>query len=247
MNKKSFWTLLSDFFLIATLTLLSACSDAEESVTKGKGEAAPAKAEQPEVNTKTKRAESSLQDIANHYRELPTPQPTRTGDKIEVLEIFYYGCPHCYSFEPTIERWLGEKAEYIEFVRMPGVLGKNWLPHARAFYAAEKLGVLDKIHQPLFDAIHKEKRKIIDKKGLRNFFAEHGVSGDDFNQAYESREVEEKVREAYLAGQRYQLTGVPAVIINGKYGTSVSMAGGLEKVVGVINTLAAKEYEKMNR
>jgi len=249
MNKKSFWTLLSDFFLIATLTLLSACSDAEESVAKGKGEAAPVKVEpeQPEVNTKTKRAESSLQDIANHYRELPTPQPTRTGDKIEVLEIFYYGCSHCYTFEPTIERWLGEKAEYIEFVRMPGVLGKNWLPHARAFYAAERLGVLDKIHQPLFDAIHKEKRKIIDKKGLRNFFAEHGVSGDDFNQAYESREVEEKVREAYLAGQRYQLTGVPAVIINGKYGTSVSMAGGLEKVVGVINTLAAKEYEKMNR
>ena len=113
MNKKSFWTLLSDFFLIATLTLLSACSDAEESVTKGKGETAPVKVEQPEVNTKTKRAESSLQDIANHYQELPTPQPTRTGDKIEVLEIFYYGCPHCYTFEPTIERWLGEKAEYI--------------------------------------------------------------------------------------------------------------------------------------
>ncbi len=183
---------------------------------------------------------------AETYRKLPSPQPTSTGDKIEVLEIFFYGCSHCYSFEPTIEKWLEEKADYIEFIRMPGVLGKTWLTHARAYYAAEKLGILDKIHRPLFDAIHKEKRKIIDVKSLREFFEEHGVSGDDFDQAYKSREVEEKVREAYSAGKRYELTGVPAIIINGKYGTSPSMAGSYQKVIDVINTLAAKEYADMN-
>ena len=106
MNKKSFRALLPGFILLATLSLLSSCSDAEESVSEGKVETVPVKKEQTEVMKRTKMAESSLQDIANLYRELPSPQPTRTGDKIEVLEIFWYGCPHCYQFEPTIERWL---------------------------------------------------------------------------------------------------------------------------------------------
>ena len=180
------------------------------------------------------------------YKKLPSPQPTRTGNKIEVLEVFWYGCPHCYQFEPTIEKWLEEKADYIEFIRMPGVLGKNWLPHARAFYAAEKLGVLDKIHLPLFDAIHKEKRKIMDKKELKKFFIEQGISGDDFDQAIHSKEVEDSVRYAFTMGQRYALTGVPAIIINGKYGTSASMAGGYNEIIDVVNTLAAKEYANMN-
>jgi len=180
------------------------------------------------------------------YRKLPSPQPTNTGDKIEIIEVFFYGCSHCYNFEPVIEKWLEEKAEYIEFIRMPGVLGKNWLSHARAFYAAEKLGVLDMIHRPLFDAIHKDKREIMDKKSLKKFFVEQGVNGDDFDQAYKSKEVEENVREAYLAGKRYELTGVPAVIINGKYGTSPSMAGSYHEVIDVMNTLAAKEHARIN-
>ena len=129
---------------------------------------------------------------------------------------------------------------------MPGVLGKNWLTHARAFYAAKKLGVLDKIHLPLFDAIHKDKRKIMDKKSLRKFFVEHGVNGDDFDQAMNSKEVEDSVRYAFTMGQRYAITGVPAVIINGKYLTSASMAGGYNEIIDVVNTLAAKEHAKMN-
>jgi len=130
---------------------------------------------------------------------------------------------------------------------MPGVLGKNWLPHARAFYAAEKLGVLDKIHQPLFDAIHKEKRKIMDKKELKRFFVGQGVNGDDFDQAFHSKEVENSVRYAFTMGQHYELTGVPAVIINGKYGTSASMAGSYNKIIDVVNTLAAKEHARMKK
>jgi len=247
MNKKLFWTLLSSFFLFVTLSLLSACSDAEENLSEGKIEATPVKNEQTEVITKTKKVEISLQDITDRYRELPSPQRTRTGDKVEVLEVFWYGCSHCYQFEPTIEKWLREKAGYIEFIRIPGVLGKHWLPHARAFYAAEKLGVLDKIHRPLFNAIHKDKRKIMDEKSLKSFFVEQGVNGDEFDQAYKSRFVEDNVKEAYLIGQRYQIKGVPAVIINGKFGTSASMAGSFGKVVEVINTLAAEEHRKMNK
>ncbi len=246
MNKKSFCTRLTNILLLVALSLLSACSDAEENVSKNKTEVTPVIQEQVATIDPARQTEVVLKDVTGLYKELPTTQPTSTGDKIEVVEVFWYGCPHCYHFEPVIEKWLDEKAEYIEFVRMPGILGKNWLPHARAFYAAEKLGVLDIIHKPLFDAIHKDKRKIIDEKSLRVFFSEHGVSGDEFDQAYNSKEVEEKVRAAFTAGQGYALTGVPAIIINGKYGTSASVAGDFNKIIDVINTLAAKEYKKLN-
>jgi len=246
MNKKSFWTRLISILLLAAFSLLSACSDAEENVSKNKTEVTPVIQEQAATINPARQTEVVLKDVTGLYKELPTKQPTSAGDKIEVVEVFWYGCPHCYHFEPVIEKWLDEKAEYIEFVRMPGILGKNWLPHARAFYAAEKLGVLDIIHKPLFDAIHKDNRKIIDEKSLRVFFSEHGVSGDEFDQAYNSSEVEEKVRAAFTAGQGYALTGVPAIIINGKYGTSASVAGDFNKIIDVINTLAAKEYKKLN-
>jgi len=249
MNKKSPWILISGIFLLTSFILISACSDDKQvsSDTRGKSDHVVHK-EQTPVISKVSAAEVLLKDVPEtSYKELPSPQPTRTGNKIEVLEVFWYGCPHCYYFEPTIEKWLEEKAGYIEFIRMPGVLGKNWLPHARAFYAAEKLGVLDKIHHPLFDAIHKEKRKIMDKKALKKFFVEQGVNGDDFDQAFHSKEVEDSVRYAFTMGQRYALTGVPAVIINGKYGTSASMAGSYNKIIDVVNTLAAKEHARMNK
>lgn len=246
MNKKSNWIRLTSIFLLAALSLLSACSDAEENLSKNKIQAAPVIQEQAVMIEQAKVTEVALQDVTGLYKELATAQPTRTGDKIEVVEVFWYGCPHCYYFEPVIEKWLEEKSEYIEFIRMPGILGKNWLPHARAFYAAEKLGILEEIHEPLFDAIHKDKRKILDEKSLRAFFSEHGVSGADFDQAYNSREVEDKVRTAFSAGKNYALTGVPAIIINGKYTTSASMAGSFEKIIDVINTLAAKEYKNLN-
>ncbi|RKZ47432.1 MAG: thiol:disulfide interchange protein DsbA/DsbL [Gammaproteobacteria bacterium] len=246
MIKKTMWSPITSIFLLAALSSLSACSDAEENVSKNKIEAAPAIQEQVVTTNKAQGTEVVLKDVTGLYKKLPTPQPTSTGDKIEVLEVFWYGCPHCYHFEPVLDKWLDEKPAYIEFVRMPGILGKNWLPHARAFYAAEKLGVLDMIHKPLFDAIHNDKRKILDEKSLRVFFSEYGVSGDEFDQAYNSKEVEEKVKAAFTAGQGYALTGVPAIIINGKYGTSASIAGSFEKVIDVINTLAAKEYKELN-
>ena len=92
-------------------------------------------------------------NAADKYIKLPLRAYTHTGDKIEVLEFFWYGCSHCYEFEPVIEQWLDDKAEYIEFVRMPAVLGASWMPYARAYYVAQHLDVLDKIHRPLFDAI----------------------------------------------------------------------------------------------
>ena len=175
------------------------------------------------------------------YTTITPAQPTQTGDKIEVLEIFWYACPHCYDFEPHISEWLKSKPDDVEFRHMPGIFRKNWIPHAKAFFTAEKLGILDSIHGPLFDAIHKEKKKIHDDASIKKFFVKHGVDKGEFTKIYESDEVNTKVKQAFVMGQRYKVTGVPALIVNGKYMVSGSTAGSLENVIKVINTLVDKE------
>lgn len=177
------------------------------------------------------------------YESIP-PQPTATGNKIEVLEFFWYGCPHCYSLEPYLEKWLATKPDDVQLRRVPAILGKNWIPHARAYFTAEKLGIVDKIHRPLFDAIHKDKQQIFDENSLRDFFATMGVDKDKFTHIYESSEVSEKIQDAFLLGQQYQITGVPSIIVNGKYRTSASMAGSNANLIKVINQLTAMERKQ---
>jgi protein dithiol oxidoreductase (disulfide-forming) len=175
------------------------------------------------------------------------PHPTATGNKIEVLEFFWYGCPHCYTLEPYLEKWQSTKTDDVQFRRVPAILGKNWIPHAKAYFTAEKLGVVDKIHRPLFDAIHKDQKKIIDEKTLRDFFADKGVDKDEFTRIYESSEISEKIQESFILGQQYQITGVPAIIVNGKYRTSASMAGSNANLIEVINQLTAIERQSASK
>jgi len=178
---------------------------------------------------------------ARPFEELKPPQPTKSGKNIEVVEVFWYGCPHCYSLEPYLEKWLETKPDDVEFRRVPGVLGKNWLPHARAYYTAEILGVLDVIHKQLFDAIHGDNKNIMDERGLRDFFVKQGIKKDDFNKVYQSGEVTDRVKEAFIAGQGYNLTGVPAIIVNGKYRTSAGMTGSNQNLIETVNQLIDRE------
>ena len=179
-----------------------------------------------------------------HYQRLATPVSTSTGDKIEVVEVFWYGCGHCYELEPVIETWLAHKPENIEFVRLPAVLGRNWEPHARAFYAAVSMGVLDKVHKPLMDAIHAKKRPLGGEEQLAGFFAEQGVDKESFLKAYESFDVETRLRRSQQLVQRYGIDGVPAVIVNGKYLTNGTMVGSTAKIFEVVDYLISKESNK---
>ena len=184
----------------------------------------------------------ATQTFANPgYTEISPAQPTQSGDKIEVLEIFWYGCPHCYDFEPYIHRWLDNKPDDVVFRRMPGIFNKTWIPHGKAYFTAVKLGVLDQIHSPLFDALHKEKKRIYDDRALKKFFTQQGIDKDEFTKVYESDEVETKVKQAYIMGQRYKVTGVPAVIVNGKYMVSGNTAGSFSQMLKVIDQLVDKE------
>ena len=184
---------------------------------------------------------NNLAIAADGYNIIEPAQPTQTGDKIEVLEVFWYACPHCYDFEPYVKEWLQSKPDDVEFKRMPGIFRKNWIPHAKAFFTAERLGVLDKIHTPLFDAIHKQRKKIHDDAAMKKFFVKHGVDKKEFTKVYESEEIDTKVKKAFVMGQRYKITGVPAIIVNGKYMISGSTAGSFENVLKITNALVDKE------
>ncbi|NKB36195.1 MAG: thioredoxin domain-containing protein [Gammaproteobacteria bacterium] len=183
---------------------------------------------------------TSVAMAKDSYTNIIPAQPTQT-DKIEVVEVFWYGCPHCYDFEPHVKKWLKTMPDDVEFRRMPGIFNKNWVGHARAYYTAEKMGVLDKIHTPLFEALHKDRKRIFSESEIKDFFISQGVDGKEFTRVYNSSEIETKFKQAFLMGQRYKITGVPAVIVNGKYMTSASQAGSFENILKTINELVAKE------
>jgi thiol:disulfide interchange protein DsbA len=185
------------------------------------------------------RAESFDEGI--EYQLVTPAQPTDDPGKVEVLELFWYGCPHCFYLEPEIQAWLKTKPDNVEFRRMPAVLGQSWGIHARAFYTAEVLGVLDRIHQPLFEAIHEQNRRLNSEASLQGFFAEHGVDPGEFTKAFNSFTVESKYRRALSLTKKYGIDGVPAIIVNGKYRTSATLAGGREGMFRVVDFLVRQE------
>ncbi|MCK5382234.1 MAG: thiol:disulfide interchange protein DsbA/DsbL [Gammaproteobacteria bacterium] len=175
------------------------------------------------------------------YSRLKTPQPTSTGDSIEVVELFWYGCPHCYRLEPVLEEWLASKPGDVEFIRIPAVLGPNWVLYGKAYYTAEFLGVSDKIHTALFNAIHKDKKKIPDVASLQALFVEQGVSAEDFDNTFNSFAVNVKMNNAKQMTKRYAVTGVPTIVVNGKYNTSASQAGSNQNIINIMDYLIAQE------
>lgn len=181
--------------------------------------------------------------LEGKYVPIKPAQATQTGDKIEVVEVFWYGCPHCYSFEPYLEEWHKNIPDDVELIRLPGALSQSWIPHAKAYYTAEKLGIVDQIHRPLFDAIHKEKKRLFNDDQLIDFFVSQGVPADEVNRVYNSPEIDAKVRQSYFLARDYKLTGVPSIVINGKYLTSSSHAGSFENLIKVMTGLIEKERQ----
>ena len=176
-----------------------------------------------------------------HYQLINPPLPPAKGEQIEVIELFWYGCPHCYQFEPHIQDWKKKLPADVKFVRMPAVLNPQWAVHAKAYYTAETLGVLDKIHPALFKALHVERRRILDKSAIRDFFIEQGVSAEDFDRTFDSFGIQSKVNRSRLLGRRFGSSGVPDVIVSRKYRTSATLTGSNASVIQVINHLIDKE------
>ena len=170
-------------------------------------------------------------------------KPRIAPGKVEVVEYFWYGCPHCNRLEPYIENWAVKKPSYVVFRRVPVPFQGLWQVHARSFYAAQRLNVVDKTHQAFFDAIHKERKPLTNKKNIAKFYSEYGVNIDEFNEVYDSFGVDSKMRLALREVNFYKINSVPAVVVNGKYLLNVGMAGSEANLIEVIKQLAKLESE----
>ena len=178
-----------------------------------------------------------------HYELLTEVQPVQTGDKIEVVELFWYLCPHCYRIEPYMQRWLKNKPENAEFVLMPAVLSKQWEYQARAYYVFEALGMVDELHSRFFDAIHRDKRAFRTPEQLADWVAERDGDRQAVLNTFDSFAVENKLNFSRIMSRQYGVSGVPAIIVDGRYRTSVSLAGGHEQMGRLINFLVRKATE----
>ncbi len=176
-----------------------------------------------------------------HYEKLSNNQPVSTGDKIEVLELFWYRCPHCNTLEVPLQKWLKNgKPENAEYVAFPAVLSDRWAPGARTFYTLEALGLLDELHGKVFYAIHSEHRNLDSAEQLAEWVEQQGYSAQDVLDTYDSFAVNTKLNYAKTASRKYDVNGVPAVVVDGKYRTSVSQAGDYDALFKVINYLVEK-------
>ncbi|MCW8963074.1 MAG: thiol:disulfide interchange protein DsbA/DsbL [Gammaproteobacteria bacterium] len=181
-----------------------------------------------------------------HYIAIKPAQPTSApAGKVEVTELFWYGCPHCFKFEPYVKGWLKKKSDNIVFNRIPAMLTPKWESHARAYYAAEVLGVLDKVHEPLFIALHVEKKRLFKEEDILDFVESQGVDRQKFANAYRSFAVSAKVQQSKKLTQAYKINGVPSVVVNGKFLTSASHTGSFEGVVVLMNQLALAEIDSL--
>jgi len=182
-------------------------------------------------------AEAPEFEAGKDYIVIQPPQPTTDPARIEVVEMFWYGCPHCFQLEPLIEEWQAKLPEDVNFVRMPAVLSPRWELLARAWYTAELLGVTDRIHKALFDEIHVKRNRINSEPALRSFFVQQGVKGEDFDSTFNSFGVAAKVNRARQLTRNYGIRGVPSMIVEGRYRTSATEAGSHERMLEVVDYL----------
>lgn len=176
-----------------------------------------------------------------HYQLIAPAVPTSTEDgKIEVVELFWYGCPHCYALEPFMQSWLKDKPDNVSFTRIPAVLNASWEIHARTYYALELMGKLEMLHNKFFSAIHDDGKKLNDKESIAKFLADNGVDSDVFLKTFDSFAVTTRIQRARQLGKAYGVDGVPSIIVNGEFRTSAGMAGGHPELIEVINLLVDK-------
>jgi thiol:disulfide interchange protein DsbA len=175
------------------------------------------------------------------YKVISPVVKTSHPDKVVVTEIFWYGCPHCFRFEPYIERWEKSIPDGVVFEQVPSVLNPSWSTHARTFYALKFMGVLEQVHKKLFDAIHVKRKRLNSIDQLAKFVADQELDEKLFRDSYASFPVDTQIRKNTQIEKRYGHSGVPAIIVNGKYLASGSMAGSNDRLIKIIDYLVAIE------
>ena len=177
-----------------------------------------------------------------HYARLPVPVDTDSPERIEVVEVFSYACVHCYRLDPVLEDWIGKLPEDVAFLRVPAIFNQTWALFGRLFYAAEALGVQEQVHAPIFEATHQRGQDLRNLESAEKLFEqEAGVPPEDFRKVLQSFDVHNRMRQADAKGRAYRLSGVPTLIVNGKYRIEIDMASTQAGLLKIADFLIAQE------
>lgn len=218
---------------------------------------APAKSETSESSTTSESTAKNQQKttalaastkqlnfVAGTHYDIIDPSIEVSGDKVQVTELFWYGCAHCFRLEPYIVQWKKTKADYIDFVEVPAVFGPQWKFHAQAFYTTKSLGIKEESHQKIFDSIHVSRQRVGNLPQLQDLLETLGQSPEKTEAAFNSFAVDSNLRGAQLFSQKSGARAVPTIVVDGQYKTSVGQAGGHDQLIQLINYLAKKSYDE---
>ena len=176
-----------------------------------------------------------------HYMRLSTPVETRSSDRLEVAEVFWYGCPSCYQMQPVISEWQKNLPDDVNLRRVPASMRADWEPHAKAFYIARELDVVDQVHSRMFDALAGGNRDLGSREAVAGFFEEIGAAeAEQVNNAWDSFTVDTAMRRGRSFQQGARVTGTPTLVVEGRYVIRVRQAGSYENMLAIADYLIAK-------
>lgn len=179
-------------------------------------------------------------ELGKHYKSVLETQPI-TPHKKHVVEVFYYGCSHCYQLEPSLHDWLKSKPSDVHFERLPAVLNNpNWVFMAKVFLTAQELGIIEKSHLVFFHALHRDKQPLFNLETIAQFHSQFGTTSKNFIDTFNSFKIDQQLRRAQRLTQAYGIEGVPSLIVNGKYLTDLPMTGGHGQLWQTVNQLLEK-------
>ena len=174
------------------------------------------------------------------YRILPVAQSVESKGKVEVIEFFWYGCPHCYDFEPELSAWVKRQPKDVIFRRVPVAFRDDFMPHSQLFYALETLGKGDAMNEKVMYAMHKENKRLMTENEITDWAVSQGIDRNTFLATYRSFAVISKARTARQLTDAYRIDGVPTIVMQGRYVTSPSIAGTKAKAISVMDYLEQK-------
>lgn len=189
----------------------------------------------------------SVAQLGRDYIRLDPPRAVTSGERIEVIEFFYYGCPVCYELEPTLSRWIFNAPGSVALRRVPVLSSDNWDNFAKLFYTLEAMGQLTRLHWPVYDNFHFNGVKLNDEPVMAGWVSHNGLDKQKFTDTYRSPEIQAKLASARAMTRSYEIRGVPSMVVDGKFLTSANMAGGTRELMQVVDQLvelARKERAK---
>ena len=168
---------------------------------------------------------------------LEAPQPVATGERIEVIEFFYYACPICYELQPHMSRWLIQAPEYVALRRVPALQSDAWEPFAKLYFTLETLGQVTRLHWPIYDNFHFDGVKLNEEEVMLDWVSRNGIDRQKFAETFSSEEVKTKVARAREMTKLYEVSGIPTIVVDGKYMSSARLAGGTKELMQIVDEL----------